>query len=209
MNSENVPQEQQVQLLQKIQNGELIDAANPEKQSLIPKDYFKFTNGETQKKFVFPDGSFTKVSAIPITLKNKHIEVIGDEAKVNALLKSNLQISFNKKSFRICETGSGPMSLWIQRDTVYTGGGFQASFTLVPNGLSYFRNISSPNTWAIGGTCPKDYYELAYDRQYEISSCEAIAHFRWTYIFYGGLSQENWKTILCLSGNQYWAYITM
>lgn len=61
--SEGVPKAQQKVLINKLIAGELWDCVNPDKQNLIPEDYFTFSVYETgEKKFVFPDGSFKKVA---------------------------------------------------------------------------------------------------------------------------------------------------
>lgn len=65
LEKEGVPQDKQEQLIHKLVNNEVWDSFNPSKLELIPKDFFKLSNAETEKKFVFPDGSFIKIKITP------------------------------------------------------------------------------------------------------------------------------------------------
>ncbi|MHA0857786.1 hypothetical protein [Paenibacillus sp. CMAA1364] len=59
-----VPEEKQVLLMEKVKNNELWDAYKPEMQQQIPSDFYAFTPelGDQEKYYRFTDGSFVKIS---------------------------------------------------------------------------------------------------------------------------------------------------
>ncbi|HBW36268.1 MAG TPA: hypothetical protein DEF89_13500, partial [Desulfosporosinus sp.] len=90
LNSEGLAKDKQELLIQKIMNGELIDSINPEKLKAIPKDYFSLSNIDSEKKYVFPDGSYCKTSTINIIPENeqKLLDAIGDKKVVDKLINN-------------------------------------------------------------------------------------------------------------------------
>ncbi|MCT4619080.1 MAG: hypothetical protein N4A62_06800 [Marinisporobacter sp.] len=83
-----VPNNKQSILINKIENNQKWDCYNQKKLNLIPKDFYKFdpTDGSQTRYYRFNDGSFVKVEAV---LENK-IRIDGSK-KSNALLKRKIK----------------------------------------------------------------------------------------------------------------------
>lgn len=88
-----ISKDKQVILYEKYKAGELPDVFNPELQKLIPEEFY---TSEGDKEFVFPDGSYLKVSVvkteeIPLIPENKEklISLSSNEAYINSLYSNS------------------------------------------------------------------------------------------------------------------------
>lgn len=203
LNSEGVPKEKQVLLIQKIMNGELIDSINPEKLKAIPKDFFSLSNIDSEKKYVFPDGSYCKMSMINIIPENeqKLLDAIGDKKVVDKLINNK-----DKNSEQIVQTSSfHTYNIWAQHDFTLTGGGFQCNVTTAsafPD-RSVINSISMPMTWAVGGQTNSE--SLTMVRQAQIGSTPAQALMLWRYVAMGGTGSFYYGFTFNLLYEQWWA----
>lgn len=184
-NSEGVPKDKQVLLIQKVMNGELIDSMNPEKLKAIPEDFFSLSNIDSEKKYVFPDGSYFKISTIDIVTKNeqKLLDTIGDQKVVDELIKN-----IDKNPEQIVQiSGFYTYNKWIQYDFALTGGGFTCNFTTASDiytGRSVINSISGEMTWAVGGYTTQE--DLSMVRAAQIGETPAQAQLKWKYIAING-----------------------
>ncbi|MCO1604685.1 hypothetical protein [Desulfosporosinus nitroreducens] len=183
-NSEGVPKDKQVLLIQKIKNGELIDSMNSEKLKALPEDFFSLTNIDSEKKYVFPDGSYCKISAIDIIPENeqKLLDAIGDKKAVDKLINNN------KKSEQMVQaSGSYTYTKWIQYDFNATGGGFTCDYTTasdINTGRSVINYVDDEMTWAVGGQTNSE--TLKTPRPAQIGTSPAQASLRWRFVAMGG-----------------------
>lgn len=183
LNSEGVPKDKQVLLIQKIMNGELIDSINPEKLKAIPKDFFSLSN-DSEKKYVFPDGSYCKISSINIIPENeqKLLDAIGDKKVVDELINNKY-----KNPEQIVQTSGYTYSKWIEKNFLVTGGGFSCNFVTnseSSGSRSVINSISDPMSWGVGGQTSTE--TLKMDRQAQIGATPAQASMKWRFVAMGG-----------------------
>lgn len=190
---EELSQDKQDLIIKKIKTGEMLDCNNPKKVNLIPEHFFTFKNGETEKKYTFPDGTYIKMSAIRVVEENRQqlLDVIGNEDKVNELFVNQLKGVEPLTS----GIGSGYVRIWLQMDAYLSGGGFEAYMYLdsSPTGYSSeFLDIYAERAWCT----PLMGYTTNYSK--DIIKAQtgmgqpAHAYFSWTHIFEPLYIQQNY-----------------
>lgn len=134
---EGIPKDKQEILYNKIISGELPDVLNSKMQSLIPSDFY--TSNQKDKQFVFPDGSYLKISVeksekIPVTSENKGklLAISGNNAYVDNLYAQNTLSPLIVQYLTIWVQGySGVTSCKYKEDIILDGDYGQSQITNV------------------------------------------------------------------------------
>ena len=187
--SVGVPKEKQSSLLQKINNGELIDSLNPAKKVLLPKDFNEMDQLNVEKIFFYPDGSYEKFTTVEVTPENREklMDIIGNENEVNNMLNVSDENSMMQPMLI-----QQPGTVLVDRDVTVSGCRFMVSYCLRDNGTSSVDNAYDVRTWAHGGTTSGE--GLTYKRTQSGSTPASV--------------RLTWKYTVTQDAGNYWFYCT-
>ncbi len=130
-------------LINKIKNGEMLDAENPDKISKVPKDYFMFEKSNKrvarEKTYTFEDGSYIKVESIPTI--NTRVSL--QDSKINKGYQTDYVERSNYATLYVDE--------YIQaKYGTVSKVGFYCTFGLYNRSNSRIDNVYDTSGWGLG-----------------------------------------------------------